>query len=129
MFAFSIRVGGIYADTTVLVGAPFILGYCVKCIPIYLVPFVCEDMSRWLPSQQIQLLINTLITLTFFLQLVAESFHVLTRNPSFRLPLKLGSEQLFMCLDIRIHQGGVLQNYVVCFIKIIVLHTNICFLP
>jgi hypothetical protein len=90
MFLIPIQVCGIYADTTILVGAPFILGYCVKCIPIYLIPFVCEDMPRWLPCQQIQLLINTLITLTFFLQPTAESFHVLTCNPSFSLSWKLG---------------------------------------
>jgi len=38
------RVGGIYVDTIVLVGAPFILCYCVKYISIYPVPFLCEDM-------------------------------------------------------------------------------------
>jgi len=39
-----IWICGIYSYTTVLVGVPFILGYCVKCIPIDLVPFVCADM-------------------------------------------------------------------------------------
>ena len=34
-----LKVGCIKADTTILVGAPFILGDRVKCIPIYLVPF------------------------------------------------------------------------------------------
>jgi hypothetical protein len=74
-----------------LVGAPFILGYGVKFISIYLVPFVHEDVPRWLPSQQIQLFINILVTLTFFLQPTAECFHVLTRNPSLILPWILGS--------------------------------------
>jgi hypothetical protein len=87
----SIWVYGVYADTTILVRAPFILGYGVKCISIYLVSFVCGDVPRWLPSQQIQLLINIVITLTFFSQPTAESFHVMTPNPSFILPWKLGS--------------------------------------
>jgi hypothetical protein len=82
----SIWVYGIYADTTLLVCARFTLGYGVKCISIYLVPFVCQDVPRWLPSQQIQLLIDIVITLTFFSQLTAESFHVMTPNPSFIFP-------------------------------------------
>jgi hypothetical protein len=69
-----------------LVRAPFILGYSVKYISIYLVPFVREDVPRWLPSQQIQLLIDIVITLTFFSQPTAESFHVMTPNPSFIFP-------------------------------------------
>jgi hypothetical protein len=86
----SIWVCGIYADTTVLVRTPFVFGYGVKCISIYLVPFVREDVPRWLPSQQIQLPINIVIILTFFSQPTAESFHVMTPNPNFILPWKVG---------------------------------------
>ena len=79
-------------------------------------------MPRWLHSQQVQLLWNTIITLKFFSQPNAESFRVRTRNPSFIPARKLRSQALLMFLDIRIHQGGVLQDSVVCFVKIFVLY-------
>jgi hypothetical protein len=44
-----------------------------------------------MPCQQIQLLIDIVITLTFFSQPTAKSFHVMMPNPSFILPWKLGS--------------------------------------
>ena len=40
-------VCGINADTTVLVGALFVLGDSVKCIPIYLVPLESQYSRRW----------------------------------------------------------------------------------
>ena len=129
MFLIPIWVCGIYADTPVLVGARFILGYRVKCIAIYLIPFECQDMPRWFPRQQVQLVIQTLITLTSFFQPTTERFHVPTRNLGFSPPWEFGSYNVLVYLDIQIHQGGVLQNCVVCFMEIIVLLANICFLP
>ena len=86
----------------------FYLGYHVKCIDIYLIPFECQDMPRWFTRQQVHLLIQTLVTLTSFLQLTAESFHVSTRNPGFSPPREFRSYNVLVYLDIRIHQGGVL---------------------
>ena len=99
-----IWIRGIHAYTTVLVGAPCVLGYCVKCIPIDLVPFVRADMPRWLSGQQIKLLIYVVITLTLFSQPIAEGLHVLTCNPRFTLPGPLGSKEILMYLDIWIDQ-------------------------
>ena len=88
-FFILIRVCGIYVNDTVLVGAPFILGYHVKCFSIYLVPFECQVMSRWFPRQQVQFLIKSLVTHDMFLQPIVESFYVPTHNPGLRLPSEL----------------------------------------
>jgi hypothetical protein len=112
-----------------LVGAPFILGHHVICIAIYLVLFECHDMPRWFPRQQVQFDIQTLITLTSFSQPTGERVHVLTRIPGISPPWELGSYNVLVFLDIWLHHGGVLQNYVVCFTKIIILLANIFFFP
>src|SRR3954468_5926127 len=78
----------IKADTTVLVGALFILGDCVKSIPIYLLPFESHYSQRWCAGQQVQLLFNNLVTREMILQPTAESPIVFLLNPDFR-PLRV----------------------------------------
>ena len=68
----------IKADTTVLVGALLILGNRVKCILIYLVPFVSQYIQRWSPGQQVQQITNSVVTSEMCFQPTAESPDVLT---------------------------------------------------
>src|SRR3954471_14471330 len=74
----------IKADTTVLVGALFVLGKSVKCVPINLVPLKSRYSRRWLLGQQVQLLVIGDIHETC-LQPTAESLHVFSINPIFTL--------------------------------------------
>src|SRR5215216_2188504 len=70
----------IKADTAILVGALLILGDRVKCIPIYLVPFVSQYSRRWSPVQRVQLIRNSVVTLETCLQPTAKSPDVFTCN-------------------------------------------------
>src|SRR3954464_16011590 len=71
----------IEADTTILVGALFILAYHVKCIPIYLVPLESTYSQRWCPGQQVQLIPNSGVIREKSLQPAAKTRHVFTYNP------------------------------------------------
>src|SRR6266511_2023210 len=71
----------IKANTTFLVGALLILGDHVKCIPIYLVPFVSQYSRRWSPGQRVQLIRNSVVTSETCFQPTAEIPDVFTCNP------------------------------------------------
>ena len=58
---FPIVVCCVKADTTVLVGALFILVGSVKCILIYLVSLERPYSRRWCPGQQVQLIFNNFV--------------------------------------------------------------------
>ena len=75
----------IKADTTILVGALFILGDHVKCIPIYLVPLESQYSQRWCPGQEVQVISNSGVTHEMCLHPTAESPHVFTCNPVVKL--------------------------------------------
>jgi hypothetical protein len=76
----------IKADTTILVGALFILGDHVKYIPIYLVTLESQYSGRWFPGQYLQLISNIGVIYEKCLQPTAKSRHVKLRNPAVRLP-------------------------------------------
>src|SRR5215216_3047268 len=75
----------IKVDTTILVGALFILGDHVKCIPIYLVPLVSQYSRRWCPGQQVHIISNSVVTHEMCLQPTAESPDVFTCNPNVKM--------------------------------------------
>ena len=98
----------IKADTTVLVGALLILGGRVKCIPIYLVPFVSHYSQRWFPRQRVQLIRNSVVTPETCLQPTAESPDVFTCNLVVTLLRVFGAQNVLVFIDIRGHQGRIL---------------------
>ena len=98
----------IKADTTVLVGALLILGDCVKCISIYLVPFVNQYNRRWSPGQRVQLIYNSVVTHEMCLQPIAESPDVFTCIPVLTLLWVFGAQNILVLIDIWGHQGRVL---------------------
>src|SRR4051812_33142475 len=81
----SARCCCIKADATVLVGALLILGYRVKCIPIYLVSIVSQYSRRWFPGQRIQLFRNSGVTSETCFQRTSKRPDVFMCNPSVTL--------------------------------------------
>ena len=98
----------IKADTAVLVGAPFILVNCVKCIPIYLVSFVSQYSKRWSPGQREQLITNSVVTSETCFQPTAESPDVFTCNPVVTLLRVFGAQNVLVFIDIRGHQDRIM---------------------
>src|SRR3989337_1989218 len=90
----------INVDTTVLVGALLILGDHVKCIPIYLVPFVSQYSRRWSPGQRVQLICNSCVNHEMCLQPTAESPDVFTCNLVVTLLRVFGAQNILVFIDI-----------------------------
>src|SRR3954469_24374910 len=98
----------IEADTTVLVGALFILSYRVKCIPIYLVPLESTYSRRWCPGKQVHMISNSGVIHEKSLQPAAKTLHVFASNPFIRLPRVFEAYKILVFIDIRGNQDRTL---------------------
>ena len=98
----------IKADTTILVGALLILGDRVKCIPIYLAPFVGHYSRRWFPRQRVQVIGNSVVTPETCLEPTAETPDVFTCNLVLTVVWVFGAQNVLVFIDTRGHQGRIL---------------------
>ena len=96
----------IKVDTTILVSSLLILGNCVKCIPIYLIPFVSHYCQRWFPLQRVQVIRNSVVTPETCLQPTAETPDVFTCNPVVTLVWVFGAQNVLVFISIRGHCWG-----------------------
>jgi hypothetical protein len=90
-------------DTTILIGALFVLRSCVKCVSINFIFLVRQDCIGWTPGQLGKLFMNVLVSHKFRTQPGGKSFDVILCNPGFRLPRVLASYDLLVLHDVRSH--------------------------
>lgn len=119
---------GFDANTIVMVGVIFILGYCVKCIPIYFIHYESIDIWRCQDGPLDNYSCSSIVSLSMgvFSQTNSKFCDVSTCNLGLMLSWEVRAYTILVFFDIRSHKG-VLQNCVVCFMERIFIFTNYCF--